>query len=237
MKILFQGDSITHAFRQESEQNPAFQLGNGYVFLIASHLHARHPGAGLQFYNRGICGEGVGQLLARWQEDALDLAPDYLSLLIGVNDTVNAMLGNKCPTDEEFHRLYAMLLSRFTSRFPSSKIILLEPFLLEVGSVTSAWRNHLRSRQTFVREFAARSNFRFIPLQQIFEAALSHAPDAHWTWDGIHPTHAGFQLIADAWLNASADLLPEEVHSKLGPIVPSAPISVEAAGPMASNPR
>lgn len=230
MNILFQGDSITHAFRQESEKNPAFKLGNGYAFLAASQLDARHPAAGFHFYNRGVCGEGVGQLLTRWQEDALSLSPDCLSLLIGVNDTVNAMQGRANPSDEEFSQLYARLLFEFTAKFPASKVVLLEPFLLEVGVVTPAWRNHLQSRQTFIREFAINRGFRFIPLQKTFDAAVSRAPAIHWAWDGIHPTHAGFQLIADAWLASTSDLWSEHLHVKS-----EAFASSEAAELLAAN--
>jgi 23S rRNA (cytosine1962-C5)-methyltransferase len=35
------------------------------------------------------------------------------------------------------------------------------------------------------------------------EAAAARAPAAHWAYDGIHPTHAGARLIADAWLEAA----------------------------------
>lgn len=223
MKILFQGDSITHAFRKEEELNPAFQLGNGYVFLAASRLDARFPDRGLQFFNRGVCGDGVNRLRARWQGDALDLAPDCLSLLLGVNDTVNAMNGTENLSDEEFAHIYSTLISEFVGKYPEAKVILLEPFLLETGAVTAEWKDHLRPRQAFVREFAAREGYNFIPLQGIFDAARDRAPAAFWAWDGIHPTHAGFQLIADAWLAATNGWFDRRERRQVDEPAPEAP--------------
>jgi len=76
MRILFQGDSITDAFRKPEEINPAFQLGNGYAFLVGARLAADHPDRPYEFLNRGVSGQRVQDLAARWQPDALDLRPD-----------------------------------------------------------------------------------------------------------------------------------------------------------------
>jgi lysophospholipase L1-like esterase len=88
MKILFQGDSITDAFRKPEEINPAFQLGNGYAFLVAARLGARHPERHFEFINRGVSGHTVQDVEKRWQADCLDYHPDLLSLLIGVNNII-----------------------------------------------------------------------------------------------------------------------------------------------------
>src|SRR4030043_1969549 len=87
--ILFQGDSITDAGRDrksEGNANNSNALGKGYVYSIATQLLAESPGDGLKIYNRGISGNKVFQLADRWDKDCLDLKPDVLSILIGVND-------------------------------------------------------------------------------------------------------------------------------------------------------
>ena len=78
MRILFQGDSITDAFRKPEEINPAFQLGNGFAFLVAAKLARQYPGR-FEFLNRGVSGDTVPRLTSRWQHDALDLKPDSRS--------------------------------------------------------------------------------------------------------------------------------------------------------------
>lgn len=207
MKILFQGDSITDAFRRPEEINPAFQLGNGYAFLAAAELAARQPARGWQFFNRGVSGEGVRGLRRRWQQDALELKPDILSLLIGVNDTIQAQSGDRSLDDVAFGDVYTELVDRLVEARPGAGLILLEPFLLPAGDVTRAWQDHLRPRQKFVREFACARGAVFVPLQSILDRACDQAPAAYWAYDGIHPTHAGFRLVADAWLAAAEPLL------------------------------
>ena len=165
MKILFQGDSITDAFRRPEEINPAFQLGNGYAFLVAAKLGARHPERRFEFINRGISGHSVQDLEKRWQADSLDHAPDLLSLLIGVNNIIRRQNGFKDIPDAEVLASYRR-----------------KPIQEGIAAIA--------------REFDAP----LLPLQSLFDKALALAPAAYWAYDGIHATHAGFQLIADAWL-------------------------------------
>jgi lysophospholipase L1-like esterase len=202
LKILFQGDSITDAFRRPEELNPAFQLGNGYAFLAASHLALHYPECCWEFFNRGISGQGVLALRKRWSRDAIEIRPDVLSLLIGVNDTIQFQKGASKLSDPEFAEHYAWLVDSLREENPSMAVVLMEPFLLEVGEVTRDWIRHLEPRQKFVRDYAAHCGAAFIPLQSLFEAASERAPAEFWAYDGIHPTHAGFALVAEAWLSA-----------------------------------
>ena len=203
MRILFQGDSISDAFRKPEELNPAYQLGNGYAFLVAARLGADFPARKYEFFNRGISGETVHAVAARWQRDALDLRPDLLSLLIGVNNIIERQNGVKGPSDAEVLDCYRDMLEQKRMQNPQVHFILLEPFLLEVGDVTPAWQAMLRPLQEGIAVIAGEMGVPLIPLQRIFDEALSRATAAYWSYDGIHPTHAGFQLIADAWLETA----------------------------------
>ncbi|MBC2603217.1 SGNH/GDSL hydrolase family protein [Puniceicoccus vermicola] len=204
-KILFQGDSITHAHRRPEEVNPAFQLGGGFAFLVAARLSRDYSDNGWEFINQGECGHGVRDLVSRWEADALAHAPDVLSLLVGINDTVKAMRGHKGVDDVEFASAYRQLLEGFSSP-PVS--FLLEPFLLETGDVTSEWRSHIRPRQEAIRQIAEESGQVFVPLQERFDEVARTTPAERWLVDGFHPTHTGFQLIADAWLEAFSGRFP-----------------------------
>ncbi|HUT25124.1 MAG TPA: GDSL-type esterase/lipase family protein [Sumerlaeia bacterium] len=95
--ILFQGDSITDAGRSREESgspNNVGGMGRGYAALIAWQLLAERAGEGLKCYNRGVSGNKVPQLAARWQEDCIVLKPNVLSILIGVNDIWHKLGGN-----------------------------------------------------------------------------------------------------------------------------------------------
>jgi lysophospholipase L1-like esterase len=213
MKILFQGDSITDAFRKPEEINPAFQLGNGYAFLVAAKLGARHPERRFEFLNRGVSGHTVQDLENRWQADTLDHLPDLLSLLIGVNNIIIRQNGSKDIPDAEVLDSYRRMLGQMRARNPRIRFLLMEPFLLEAGDVTAAWKTALKPIQEGVATIAQEFEAPLIPLQGIFDKALSLAPAAYWAYDGIHATHAGKQLIADAWLETA------ERHQLLDPLV------------------
>jgi len=200
MKILFQGDSITDAFRKPDEINPAYQLGNGYVFLIAAQLAARFPEKHWDFVNRGVSGNKILDLKKRWENDALAIRPDVLTIFVGVNDTLAAMQGHVSTTEHEFATAYRFLLQDTRQHLPETRIILMEPFLLEVGEVRETWLQDLRPRQLAIRSLAAETNAIFVPTQDLFNRATKIREPAFWSYDGIHPTHAGFQLLADAWI-------------------------------------
>lgn len=200
MKILFQGDSITDAFRKPDEINPAYQLGNGYVFLIAAQLAARFPEKHWDFVNRGVSGNKILDLKNRWTNDVLMIRPNVLTIFIGVNDTLAAMQGQPSANEQEFASAYQFLLQETRQHLPDTRFVLMEPFLLEVGEVRKSWCDHLRSRQLLVQAIASETMSDFVPTQQIFDNASKIREPAFWSYDGIHPTHAGFQLLADAWL-------------------------------------
>ena len=211
MKILFQGDSITDAFRKPEEINPAFQLGNGYAFLVAARLGARHPERRFEFINRGVSGHTVQDVEKRWQADCLDYHPDLLSLLIGVNNIIRRQNGSNDIPDAEVLASYCRMLEQLRTQNPKIRFLLMEPFLIEAGEVTQAWKADLRPIQEGIAAIASEIDAPLIPLQSLFDKALALAPAACWAYDGIHATHAGFQLIADAWLETA------ERHQLLAP--------------------
>ena len=204
--ILFQGDSITDAFRKPEEINPAFQLGNGYAFLAAARLARDYPGR-FKFYNRGTSGDTLEKLAGRWQADVLDLQPDILSLLVGINDTGQAMRGKPSLSDTMFEQTCRRLLQQVSDANQPTRFVIIEPFALLVGDVTPEWKLHLAPRQALLKKIAGEFGAAFVPTQVLLDEACLSAPPEHWAYDGVHLTHAGFQILADAWLDAVAPFL------------------------------
>jgi lysophospholipase L1-like esterase len=134
--ILFQGDSITDAGRdkrREGNVNDKNALGRGYVYSIATQLLADRAGDGLKIYNRGISGNKVFQLADRadrWDKDCLDLKPDIVSILIGVNDIWHSLNGNYDGTVDKYEKDYRALLERTLKGLPKVKLVICEPFVL-----------------------------------------------------------------------------------------------------------
>ncbi|MEO1237330.1 MAG: SGNH/GDSL hydrolase family protein [Planctomycetota bacterium] len=208
--VLFQGDSITDAGRRKDDPQPndAESLGIGYARLAAARLLADTPG--LTVHNRGISGNRVWHLRDRWAEDCLALKPKVLSVLIGVNDTWHGVAKGQ-PVDVpeggtslgEYDRIYRELLDRTKAELPGTTLVIGEPFVLECGVVLEMnFHPDLDERVELVRAIAADYADVFVPFQSVFDEAVGRAEPAYWAPDGVHPSLAGHQLMADAWLKA-----------------------------------
>lgn len=203
--VLFQGDSITDAGRNKEEKsaNNTRALGNGYALLATSKLLNEHASKSLQVYNRGISGNKVYQLAERWDADCIDLKPSVLSILIGVNDFWHMLNGKYDGTIDTYRNDFTSLIRRTKEKLPDVKLIIGEPFaVLGTSAVNADWFPRFDEYRKAAREIAQESKAVFIPYQSIFEKASKLAPPIYWTHDGVHPSLAGSQLMAEAWLKA-----------------------------------
>jgi lysophospholipase L1-like esterase len=202
MHILFQGDSITDAGRQREilESNHPQGLGSGYVNLIAAKLLNDKPQDALSILNRGISGNRVVDLYARWKSDALNVKPDLISILIGVNDLWHEMSSQNGVELKRFETVYTMLLEFTQETLPNTRLILCEPFCLPCGVVSEVWLKDMQHRQEIVRGLARDFKATVVLFQTAFDQAQKQAPAAYWASDGVHPSPAGHQLMADLWL-------------------------------------
>lgn len=203
--ILFQGDSITDAGRnrESSDANSAGALGNGYPLLVSAAVLAAHPTAQLRCYNRGISGNKVPDLQARWQTDCLDLKPDVLSILIGVNDFWHTLTHGYTGTAQDYEQQYTALLDQTRQALPRVQLIVFEPFVLRTGAVDDRWFPEFDRRRAAAARVAAHARATFVPLQAIFDKNVRSAPPPYWAGDGVHPTPAGHAVIAEQWRRAA----------------------------------
>ncbi|MCK4751257.1 MAG: SGNH/GDSL hydrolase family protein [Bacteroidales bacterium] len=203
--ILFQGDSITDAGRNRQRElpNDSGSFGGGYAHIIASWLLAEMAGKDLTIYNRGISGNKVYQLAERWDKDCLDLKPDVLSILIGVNDYWHFRNGQYDGTPEVYENDFRALLTRTREALPDIKLVICEPFVLtETSAVDESWLEPFRPYQEIAAKIAGEFDAVWVPFQEAFQKAIQLAPAAYWAGDGVHPSMAGAQLMADTWLKA-----------------------------------
>ncbi|MEI8114671.1 MAG: SGNH/GDSL hydrolase family protein [Bacteroidia bacterium] len=201
--ILFQGDSITDGNRGRTA-DPNHILGHGYQFSIGSRLGADYPEKKYVFYNRGISGNKVIDLAARWQADTLDLKPDVLSILVGVNDSSSVIYKwEPVISVEKYEETYQSLIEQTLAKFPDIVFVLCEPFILPVGKVKENWETYhadMFQRQAIIRKLAAKYNAVFVGFQDVFDKACDKAAADYWIWDGVHPTVAGHELMAREWI-------------------------------------
>lgn len=200
--VLFQGDSITDCGRDrqnEATANHNGALGQGYASKIAGELLARYPDRNLQIYNRGISGNRVVDLYARWKCDAINLQPDCISILIGVNDTWHEFNWNNGVECDRYEQVYRMLLEFTRARLPKTRLVLCEPFVLPVGVVKPEWEEDIKIRREIVGRLAGEFGATHVPFQKLFDEAVKEAPAEYWLGDGVHPSPAGHARMAAFW--------------------------------------
>ena len=206
LTVLFQGDSITDAGRDRArtDANDNAGTGIGYALLAAAMLQSRYPATELTYYNRGISGNKVYQLAERWDAEALELKPDVVSILIGVNDFWHKLNGNYDGTLEVYHDDYRRLLARTREALPDVRFLIAEPFIISGGSAVqdAQWTTDFPAYRAAARELADEFDAGWVPYQDVFDDALKEAPAAHWSHDGVHPSLAGSYRMAETWMKA-----------------------------------
>ena len=206
-RILFQGDSITDCVRNRDD---FYGMGTGYPLLIKAALGMECPEE-YEFINRGISGNRIVDLYARIKKDLINLAPDYASIYIGVNDTWHEIAEQNGVDTAKFEKIYTMLIDEIRAACPDIKLMIIAPFVLE-GKATCATEENPRRPEMFridvaekaavAEKIAATYGLPCIRLQPAFDAACQKAPADYWTRDGVHPTAEGHELIKRLWLEA-----------------------------------
>lgn len=203
LRFLFQGDSITDGNRGRTD-DPNHILGHGYCFAVSSRIGADFPQYGLQFINRGISGNTVSDLEKRWQTDTLDLKPDVLSLLVGINDVNDLVEGKKDALDANaFQAKYRKLLTSCREQNPEFIIVLGLPFFFATGwrkEQFEKWHPLTLERTEIVKRIAVDFDAVLVDYPKVFEDAQKRAPMDYWIWDGVHPTAFGHELMAREWI-------------------------------------
>lgn len=198
--VLFYGDSITDATRKKEDP---LDLGQGYANKVAGVYTALYPQQNVRFLNRGVGGNRMIDLLDRYDTDALPAKPDFISILVGVNDTWRRYDRGLTVTQAEFERQYRTLLGRFRADFPNAPILLMEPFLLDVDPQKAHYWEDLSPKVEVVRTLAAELADFSISSGEVFALAQreGYSP-VQLSEDGVHPTSLGHAHLALAWLNA-----------------------------------
>lgn len=199
--LLFQGDSITDTYRMDAE-NPDESLGKGYPAKIAEKLASDFAQLNIKVINRGISGHRTKDLVNRWDKDCVDLKPDYVSILIGINDTWRAFDSNDPTPVEQYEEKMRILLGRIKAE-TNAQIILLNPFLLDSMPDKPRMRPDLLEKQAVVYKLIKEFDVTFIDLQKIFDKMVAEGTDmVALSEDGVHPTDFGHEVIAKEWMKA-----------------------------------
>ena len=193
--VLFQGDSITDAARNRDVDRFG---GSGYATMTAGKIAVDYPGK-YQMLNRGISGNRSTDLYARIKCDVINLKPDIMTVLIGVNDVWHEITRQNGVSPDKYERILSMFVQEVREELPEIQIVFLEPFVLE-GTATSEnidrFVEQVGLTALSCRRVAEAYDIPYVPLQQKLEELAALSSNEYVLYDGVHPTYAGHELIS-----------------------------------------
>ncbi len=203
-KLLMIGDSVTDVDRTKPVGEGLFDaLGKGYVSLVDASLQANHPAQGIRVVNMGTSGHTVRDLKARWQTDVLDQKPDWVSIMIGINDVWRQF-------DTPWQTEWAVPLAEYEATLdelvaqtlPSVKgLVLMTPYFLEPHR-KDPMRVTMDQYGQAVQRIATRRNTHFVDTQAAFDKVMKHLHPMTLAWDRVHPNRIGHMVLTQAFLKA-----------------------------------
>ncbi|UJF31518.1 SGNH/GDSL hydrolase family protein [Paenibacillus hexagrammi] len=201
-KLVMIGDSVTDCERARPVGQGLFgALGKGYVSLVDGQLNALYPELGLKVINVGTSGNTVLDLKKRWQTDVVDLKPDWVSVMIGINDVWRQFDSPHQPelmVDLETYESTLRELVQATK--PQVKgMVLMTPFYIEPNP-QDAMRSRMDQYGEVVKRIAHETGSVMVDTQAAFEPVLKSYYAAYLAWDRVHPNHVGHTVLANAFL-------------------------------------
>lgn len=208
MKILLVGDSITDMGRDRlcDDKSPC-AFGLGYPFILNSKFSEKDV-LKYQLFNRGISGNRIVDVYARVKSDIWNIAPDVMSILIGVNDVWHEIEAKNGVEIDRFEKVYRMLIEDTQKVLPNLKIMLLEPFFLKGPATAEKIDQFMQVKEyaKVVKKLTEEYGLIFVPLQEKFDRQAEKVGEEALLYDGVHPTIAGSTLIANEWLKGYAKI-------------------------------
>lgn len=198
--LLFIGDSITEGYRDKNILLPNDEkgLGEGFVKEIALELLKKEQLKIASIYNRGISGNITSDLLRQWDNGAIELKPDVISILVGVNDL------KKFTAFSTYYNAYQAILSTIKTRLPNATIVLCEPFILPNISGYDEFKPLFHQYRKVIRRLSIDFKSVFVSNCEAFESQAQVISNENLLYDGIHPTNTGINILKDQWLKACA---------------------------------
>jgi len=199
--ILFIGDSITDCDRVRPVGFGA-GLGESYVALVDALLTSFYPERGITVLNTGGSGNRVTDLAARWQTDVLDLTPDWLSIMIGINDVwrqFDTPLDSNQVTIDKYETVYRSLLEQ--TRKNLKGLVLMTPYYIE-ANLSDPMRARMDEYSEVVKKLAGEFDAVFVDVQSAFDKYLAHLPTQSLCGDRVHPNKSGHMIIAKSFLTS-----------------------------------
>ena len=162
-----------------------------------------------EFFNRGISGNRSVDIYARIKSDIINLNPDVMSILMGVNDVWHEIFFENGVDADKYYKIYDMLIEEVRAALPDIKIMIMEPFVLKGSATEENWERFdadVRLHAKMAKKISEKYNLPFIELQSGFDELAKEAEPSYWLGDGVHPTPMGHEYIKQKWIKAFKNL-------------------------------
>ena len=194
--FLMIGDSITDHGRTGAEE----PYGSGYVRFFMDMVAKKHPERDVLWINRGIGGNTVHDLRARWDEDVMAIEPDWLSIMIGINDVHRRI---EEPDDgaaiAAYRSDFISILNDVQEFRP--RLVILDPFYI-ASEATGADAAQMRILERLagyievVEEMVERTGALRVRTHRMFQDQLTYRPPAYFCPEPVHPHPTGHLMVA-----------------------------------------
>lgn len=196
IKLLFQGDSITDAGRNYENYH---DLGSGYPKFAAKYLAERFPEVDFEFIDLGIGGHQTKDLVGRLDRDFVDIQPDVVSILVGINDVWHYSENEQWLDNDLFEERYRTVLEALKNK-TNAKIMIMEPFLIPVEDKLF-FRVDLAPKIEIIRKLAREYADAYMPTDGLLASAYTCEEPTSYAFDGVHPTEKGADYIGKLYVD------------------------------------
>ena len=183
-------------------------LGPGYPKYAADGLKNKFPDVDFEFINLGISGNQTKDLIPRLQKDFIDIQPDIVSILIGINDVWHYSEGRKWLPDEVFEERYRTILKSIKEQ-TNAKIMIMEPFLIPIED-KQFFRENLAPKIEIIRKLAREYADIYLPTDGLLQSAFIGEDPLSYANDGVHPTEKGARYIGKLYVEYISKLIVEK---------------------------
>ena len=206
-RLMMAGDSVTDCGRMyESLPGGWGSFGDGYVNFVDGFLAAMYPELKLLVGNAGVSGNDIIDLSKRWDQDILAYDPNWVSVMIGVNDVWRQFDGLVMPVRKVdpnlFRSTYEDLIRKTLEKPQIKGMILISPIMMEANDA-NPMKQRIREYAAIARDLAQRYQLIYVDAQARIDAFLAEGMNEYILCsDRVHPNNKGHAIIAKAVLDA-----------------------------------
>lgn len=195
-KVLFLGDSITDV---KFNSRMRFSIKGKDVYALQLKKRFKEYSKDIDVQIKGIASNRTYHVYDRLTKDCINLKPDVIIMLIGVNDAWENYVPEQYPPlvrpmEPHIREIYR----RFKAELPNTQVLYLMPFMIDAVEEKLPFHKTLDEYREVLKSIALENGAKVLDMQAVFNEAQKTTEPKALAIDGIHPTNLGHKVMADA---------------------------------------